>query len=151
MPPGARTDVLRRPLRFAMAAVALAYLVDIFLPWLPRRVETITFPLSGVEASTALWLSFFTAFALFAWELGFAIKGSRAAGADRIAAVLAGTTAVLAIVGIFEVRSTRLLVLHEDNSLAYGAWLAVPLIGLLTLGAFAQAAMSIRASMPTPE
>jgi hypothetical protein len=142
---------MRRPLRFAMAAVALAYLVDIFLPWLPRSVETISFPLSGVEASTSIWLSFFTAFALLAWELGFAIKGSRAAGADRIAAVLAGTTAVLAIVGIFEVRSTRLLVLHENNSLAYGAWLAVPLIALLIVGACAQATLSIKASMLAPE
>jgi hypothetical protein len=134
-----------------MAAVALAYLVDIFLPWVPRRVEAISFPLSGVETSTALWLSFFTAFVMFAWELGFAINGSRAAGADRIAAVLAATTAVLAIVGFFEARSTRIPVLHEDHSLAYGAWLALPLIGLLMLGAFAQAAMSIRASISTPE
>jgi hypothetical protein len=134
-----------------MAAVALVYLVDIFLPWVPRTVESLSFPLSGVEASTALWLSFFTAFALFAWELVSAISGSRAAGADRIAAVLAGTTAVLAIVGIFEARSTRIPVLHEDNSLAYGAWLALPLIGLLALGAFAQAAMSIRVSMLAPE
>jgi hypothetical protein len=35
---------MNRPLRFAMAAVALAYLVDVFLPWLPRRVEAISFP-----------------------------------------------------------------------------------------------------------
>jgi hypothetical protein len=130
-----------------MAAVALAYLVDIFLPWVPRRVEALSFPLSGVETSTALWLSFFTGLALFAWELGFAITGNRAAGADRIAAVLAGSTAVLAIVGILEARSTRIPVLHEDHSLAYGAWLALPLIGLLVLGAFAQAAISVRASM----
>jgi hypothetical protein len=134
-----------------MAAVALAYLVDIFLPWLPRRVEAISFPLSGVEASTAVWLSFFTGFALFAWELFFGIKGSRAPGADRVAAVLAGTTAVLAIVGIFEVRSTTLLILHEDHSLAYGAWLAIPVIVLLVVGGSAQAAMSIRASLLTPE
>ena len=131
--------------------MALAYLVDVFLPWLPRRVEAISFPLSGVEASTAVWLSFFTGFVLFAWELGFGIKGSRAAGADRIGAVLAGTTAVLGFVGFFETRSTRLLVFHEDHSLAYGAWLALPLIGLLMLGAFAQAAMSIKASMLAPE
>ena len=142
---------MNRPLRFAMAAVALAYLVDVFLPWLPRRVEAISFPLSGVEASTAVWISFFTGFVLFAWELVFGINGSRAAGADRIAAVLAGTTAVLATVGIFEARSTRLPVLHEDHSLAYGAWLALPLIALLTAGAFAQAAVSIRASMSTQE
>jgi hypothetical protein len=142
---------MRRPLRFAMAAVALAYLVDIFLPWVPRRVETISLPLSGVETSSALWLSFFTGFALFAWELGFAVKGSRAAGVERIAVVLAGTTAVLAIVGFFEARSTRIPILHEDHSLAYGAWLALPLIGLLTLGAFAQAGLSIRASMSAPE
>jgi hypothetical protein len=108
-------------------------------------------PLSGVEASTAVWISFFTGFFLFAWELVFGINGSRAPGADRIAAVLAGTTAVLAIVGIFEARSTHLPVLHEDHSLAYGAWLAVPLIALLTAGAFAQAARSIRASMSTQE
>ena len=74
-----------------MAAVALAYLVDVFLPWLPRRVEAILFPLSGVEASTAVWISFFTGFVLFAWELVFGINGSRAPGAERIAAVLAGT------------------------------------------------------------
>jgi hypothetical protein len=61
-----------------------------------------------VETSTALWLSFFTGFVLFAWELVFAINGNRAAGADRIAAVLAGTTAVLAIVGVLEARSTRI-------------------------------------------
>ena len=134
-----------------MAAVALAYLVDIFLPWVPRRIEAISLPLSGVETSTALWLSFFTGFALFAWELIFAITGNRAAGADRIAAVLAGTTAVLAVAGILEARSTRIPVLHEDHSLAYGAWLALPLIGLLVLGALAQAAMSIRASMLSPE
>jgi len=134
-----------------MAAVALVYLVDIFLPWVPRTVEGFSFPLSGVEASTALWLSFFTAFALLAWELGFAIGGSHAAGADRIGAVLAGTTAVLAVVGIFEARSTRIPVLRDDDSLAYGAWLALPLIGLLALGAFIQAAMSIRVSMLAPE
>jgi hypothetical protein len=142
---------MNRPLRFAMAAVALAYLVDVFLPWLPRRLEAISFPLSGVEASTAVWISFFTGFVLFAWELVFGINGSRAPGADRIAAVLAGTTAVLAIVGIFEARSTHLPILHEDHSLAYGAWLALPLIALLGAGAFAQAALSIRASMSTQE
>ena len=134
-----------------MAALGLVYLVDIFLPWVPRTVETISFPLSGVEASTAVWLSFFIAFGLFGWELGFAINGSGAAGVDRIGAVLAGTTAVLAIVGIFEARSTRIPILHEDNSLAYGAWLALPLICLLALGTFAQAAISLRASIPTPE
>ena len=142
---------MRRRLRFAMAALALAYLVDIFLPWLPRKVETLSFPLTGVEASTAVWLSFFTAFPLLAWELGFAITRSRGAGVDRIGAVLAGMTAVLGIVGILETRSTRLLALHEDNSLAYGAWLALPLIGLLALGALAQAALSVQASMADPE
>ena len=142
---------MRRPIRFAMAAVALAYLVDIFLPWVPRRIEAISFPLSGVETSSAVWVSFFSGFALFAWELGFAVKGSRAAGVERIAAVLAGTTAVLAIVGIFEARSTRIPVLHEDQSLAYGAWVALPLIGLLAFGAFAQARLSVRASMSAPE
>jgi hypothetical protein len=134
-----------------MAAVALAYLVAIFLPWVPRRVETLSFPLSGVEASTALWLSFFTGFLLFVWELVFAIIGNRRAGADRIGAVLAGTTAVLAIIGILEARSTRIPVLHEDSSLAYGAWLAVPLIALLVLGALAQARLSVRASLSAPE
>jgi hypothetical protein len=138
----------RRPIRFAMAAVALAYLVAIFLPWVPRRVDAISLtPLSGVETSWALWTSFFTGSVLFLWELGFAIKGSRAAGADRIAAVLAGTTAVLGIIGIFEARATRLPILPDDSSLAYGAWLALPLIALLALGALAQAAVSIRTSM----
>jgi hypothetical protein len=88
---------------------------------------------------------------LFAWELGFAIRGSRAAGADRIAAVLAGTTAGLAIAGFFDARSTTLPVLHEDHSLAYGAWLAVPLIGLLAAGASVQALLSVKASMLTQE
>ena len=55
------------------------------------------------------------------------------------------------IVGIFEVRSTTLSILHEDHSLAYGAWLAIPVIVLLVVGASAQAAMSIRASLLTPE
>ena len=143
---------MRRAVRFAMAALALAYVVDVLLPWVPRRVEEISLtPLSGVEASSALWLSFFTGLVLFAWEVGFAIKGSRAPGADRIGAVLAGTTAGLAIVGIFEARSTTLPVLHEDHSLSYGAWLAVPLIGLLIAGACAQATLSIKASMPAPE
>jgi hypothetical protein len=138
----------QRPLRFAMAAVALAYLVAIFLPWVPRQVEAISLtPLSGVETSWALWTSFFTGSVLLLWELGFAIKGSRAAGADRIAAVLAGTTAVLGIVGIFEARATRLPIVHDDSSLAYGAWLALPLIAFLVLGALAQAAVSIRTSM----
>jgi hypothetical protein len=143
---------MRRPLRFAMTALALAYLVVIFLPWVPRRVEAVSLtPLSGVETSWALWLSFFTGFVLFAWELGFAIRGSRAAGADRIAAVLAGTTAGLAIAGFFDARSTTLPVLHEDHSLAYGAWLAVPLIGLLAAGASVQALLSVKASMLTQE
>jgi hypothetical protein len=44
-----------------MAAVALAYVADVFLPWLPRRVEAVSLtPLSGVETSWAIWLSFFT-------------------------------------------------------------------------------------------
>jgi hypothetical protein len=135
-----------------MAAVALAYAVAVLLPWVPRRVEEISLtPLSGVEASWALWLSFFTGLLLFAWDLGFALKGSPAPGADRIAAVLAGTTAGLAIVGIFEARSTTLPGLHEDHSLAYGAWLALPLIALLIVGACAQATLSIKASLLAPE
>jgi hypothetical protein len=143
---------MRRPLRFAMAAVALAYVVDVFLPWVPRRVEAVSLTgVSGVETSWALWLSFFTGLALFAWELGFAINGSRAAGADRVAAVLAGTTAGLAIAGLFEARSTMLPVLHEDHSLAYGAWLALPLIALMVAGALAQAVLSIKASLLAPE
>ena len=143
---------MRRGVRFAMAAVALAYAVAVLLPWVPRRVEEISLtPLSGVEASWALWLSFFTGLLLFAWDLGFALKGSPAPGADRIGAVLAGTTAGLAIVGVLEARSTTLPGLHEDHSLAYGAWLAVPLIALLIVGACAQATLSIKASLLAPK
>jgi hypothetical protein len=142
---------MRRAVRLGMAGVALAYVVDVFLPWVPRDVGPISLPLSGVETSTAVWLSFFTGSALLAWELGFAVHGSRAAGADRIAAVLAGMTAVLAILGIFEARSTRIPVLREDDSLAYGAWLALPLIGLLVLGTLAQAGFSIWASQVAQE
>ena len=141
----------RRAVRFGMAGVALAYVVVVFLPWVPRDVGPISLPLSGVETSTAVWLSFFTGFALFAWELAFAVHGSRAPGADRIAAVLAGMTAVLATLGILEARSTRIPGLHEDDSLAYGAWLALPLIGLLVLGTLAQAGFSIRASQLAQE
>jgi hypothetical protein len=138
--------VRRRAFRFGMAGVALAYVIDVFLPWVPRDVGPVSLPLSGIETSTAVWLSFFTGFALLGWELGFAVHGSRAAGADRIGAVLAGITAVLAISGILEARSTRIPVLHEDDSLAYGAWVALLLSGLLVMGALAQAALSIRAS-----
>jgi hypothetical protein len=142
---------MRRAVRFGMAGVALAYVVDVFLPWVPRDVGPISLPLSGVETSTAVWLSFFTGLALLACELGFAVHGSRAAGADRIAAVLAGMTAVLASLGILEARLTRIPGLHGDDSLAYSAWLALPFIGLLALGTLTQAGFSIRASQVAQE
>jgi len=116
-----------------MAVLALTYVVDVFLPWVPRRVETISLSsLSGVETSTEAWLSFFAAFGLLLSELGIALFRTARGWRDGLAGFLAISTAGLGLAGVLEARSTWFL--HQDHSLASGAWIAIPLSAALLVG-----------------
>jgi hypothetical protein len=121
-----------------MAVIALAYAVDVWLPWVPRRVEAISLPLSGIEMGGATWWSFLTAFALFLSELAIALSGIASGWRDGVAALLALSTAALGLVGVLDARSTSFL--HPDHSLGYGAWIAIPLAAALLVGGAAHLA-----------
>ncbi|MEK6276037.1 MAG: hypothetical protein AABM30_11995 [Actinomycetota bacterium] len=116
-----------------VAAVALAYLIDVFLPWIPLKYEGTSL---GTWAGTRAWpvpISVVTASMLLLWDVRIALSARIKRWRHVGAAVIAGITGGIALAGVLDARTTALL--HPDHSLAYGAWIAIPVGVLLLLGA----------------
>jgi hypothetical protein len=113
--------------------VALAYLVDVYLPWTPVKIESTSL---GTRDGTDTWpipVSVLTGLMLVLWEARIAFSPRIRRWRHAAPAILAGVTGGIAIAGVMQAREIWLL--HPDHSLAYGAWIAVPLGVLLLLGA----------------
>lgn len=118
-----------RAMSAALAFVGAAYIVDLFLPWVPglRDLE-----LHGIEVLPTQ-LGFLSAIGLVLWELLGAMGIRRTARFDSlIASFLAAETAVVGLVPIVELRWGES---YLDPNPSYGWWIAIPLTGLLFLGA----------------
>ena len=122
--------------------VALAYLVDVFLPWVPVKFEGVSL---GTRDGTYTWptpISLLTALMLVLWDARIALSPRIGRWRHAAAAVLAGLTGGIALAGVMQAR--EIWFLHPDHSLAYGAWIAVPLGVLLLLGGLGHLGAFIR-------
>jgi hypothetical protein len=123
----------------AVACVGVAYVVDLFLPWGPREP---TFVLHGIDLLPTQ-LGFLSALGLVLWELLGALNVRRTARFDSlIGSFLAAETAVVGVAAIFTLRWGE----GFSNSPSYGWWIAIPLTGLLFLGASVHLAAQMRRS-----
>ena len=132
----------QRLLSAAVATVALAYLVDVFLPWFPVKVEDITL---GTRDGTETWptpYSVLSASMLALWDARIALSSRIRRWRHAAATVLAGATGGIALAGVMDAR--EIWFLHPDHSLAYGAWIAIPLALLLLAGALGHLVAFIR-------
>jgi hypothetical protein len=120
----------------ALACVGAAFIVDLFLPWGPRDQ---TFVLHGIDALSPE-LGILSVVALVGWELLGAMEVRRTARFDSlIGSFLAAETAVVSVATIVELR-------RGEHTPSYGWWIAIPLTGLLLLGASVHMVAQIRRS-----
>jgi hypothetical protein len=123
-----------RLLSAAMAALALGYAIDVFLPWIWIDVGRISLSNEGLDIAPAAW-GFLTALALALWALGAALSRQRRRWDAPIASGLAVGTGLLGLAAFIDARSG--LSEQPKGELAYGAWIALPLSILLVAGGLA--------------
>jgi hypothetical protein len=117
-----------------MAALALGYVIDVFLPWIWIDVGPISLSNEGLDIAAATW-GFLAGLALALWELGAALSRKRRRWDAFVASGLGVGTGLLGIAAFIDARSG--LSEQPKGELAYGAWIALPLSFLLVAGGLA--------------
>jgi hypothetical protein len=138
--------------RFISAVVALAgagFAVDVFLPWIEgRQTDAFSFnDIPGIDTSPSS-VAFAGAIALVLWELLAFLGIARTTRADSLIAFFLATGTALAGAGTIAHVRWNPPFLPTRGDLAYGAWIAIPLVALLLVGGLAHLAFHVQRRRP---
>jgi hypothetical protein len=138
--------------RLVSALVALAgagFAVDLFLAWIEgRQTETFSFnDIAGIDTSPSS-IAFAGAIVLVLWELLALLHIARTIRADSLIAFFLATGTALAGAGTIAHARWNPPFLPTGGDLAYGAWIAIPLVALLLIGGLAHLAFHVQRRLP---
>jgi hypothetical protein len=132
--------MLSRIVSAAVAAVAIAYVVFLFLPWTEEGDEFSFGGTTGLEFSPAFF-TFLTGVGLALWELLGVAGVRRTVASDALIAFF--LAAFTGIAGLSAIVHTKWGNPYPSTDLGYAAFVEIPLASLLLAGAVAHLVLHI--------